>query len=97
MATLGAGAGRMMKEVLLTITNRFVCLYDNDEAGGKAIRRDEFFFKKAGCDVEKWGHPEGCKDAGALLDAEFKHDTMLAEFLKLYYSTRWMWMLCQIG
>lgn len=86
VATSTAGASSMMSEILLTLTNRFIGYYDNDEAGNKAFNKNRKFFVEHRCQFEKGIHPDGCKDSGSLIDYLYKGRTYEYEFSLSHYA-----------
>lgn len=89
IATQTAGMGSLLKEIVLSLTNRFILMYDNaslDEAGKKAFYRDRKFLESNNCQVVWGNHPDGVKDTGEIADALYKSDWYQSEYLKSYYS-----------
>lgn len=89
LATQTAGMGSILKEVVLSLTNRFILMYDNiemDEAGKKAYYRDKRFLESRNCQVVLGRHPYGVKDTGEIADSLYKGDYFQFEFLKSYYQ-----------
>lgn len=86
VCTSTAGAGVIMKEILLSLTNRFILYYDNDETGRKAVYREKKFFEEHKCQVVIGEHPPECHDPGTLADTLFKHDSFNHDFYKSFYQ-----------
>lgn len=89
IATQTAGMGSMLKEVVLTLTNRFVLFYDNmkmDESGKKAIYRDKKFLESRNCQVVIGQYPEGVKDIGEIADCMWKGDFFRTEYLRSFFK-----------
>ena len=76
----------MMRQILLTLTNRFVLLYDADDSGKKAYWRDKKFFEENGCEVKFGRHPDGVKDTGTIADLLYAGDDFNREFIEMYYK-----------
>lgn len=81
-----SSTGVVMKEVLLSMTNRFILYYDADEPGRHACYRDRKFFREHMCQAEIGVHPPDVKDAGTIIDYSFEGRTYEAEFLKAFYT-----------
>lgn len=90
-----SGTGTVMREVLLTMTNRFVLYYDNDEAGQKSIWRDRKFFLSRNCQVEIGKHLEGVKDSGTIADYLYQGREYDYEYLKAYYTLQLQSLTCR--
>lgn len=89
IATQTAGMGSILKEVVLTLTNRFILMYDNiafDDAGKKAYYRDKKFLEQNNCQVIMGKHPDGVKDTGEIADTLYKGDYFQHQYLKTYYQ-----------
>lgn len=86
VSTSTAGAGSIMKEVLKSMTNRFLIFYDNDDSGNKAYFRDRKHFLEHNCQVVRGIHPEGYKDCGSIADLLYKNDSFNMEYAKSYYD-----------
>ena len=80
LSTSTAGAGSIMREVLLSLTNRFVLYYDNDDTGRKAVYREKKMLEKRGCEVLIGPYPDGCHDPGTIADLDFKMSSFEREF-----------------
>lgn len=88
-----SGTSLMMREILLTLTNKFILYYDGDEAGRKACSRDSYFFKGRGCQVSIGEHPKDTKDIGTLTDLKYSGDTFKLDFLNTFYKSQIQVML----
>lgn len=89
IATQTAGMGLILKEVVLSLTNRFILMYDNmeiDKAGSKAYYRDKKFLESNNCQVVLGMHPKDVKDSGEIADYGYKHDYYKQEYLKSFYK-----------
>ena len=84
VATSTAGAGSVMREVLMKVTNRFICFYDNDDSGDAAFFRDRKRF--VNCQFIRGEHPRDCKDVGTISDLLFKGDSFNSEYLTTFYK-----------
>lgn len=82
VATLTAGAGQLMRQVLLKLTNNFLFVYDNDEAGQHGYFRLRKFLLENGCRVQQIKFPEGFKDVGQILDFAYKGDLGQSDYLR---------------
>ena len=85
LATSTAGLSTMMREIVLTLTDKFLLLYDNDEAGKHANFRDRKILTERGCTVVIGTHPENVKDCGEIIDQYYKCNDFQAKFLQNYY------------
>lgn len=87
VSTNTAGTTVIMREVLLTLTNNFIILYDSDEPGVKASYYDRKYFLNKGCNAVIVKQPSGVKDSGTISDLQYQGDTFKSEYLKNYYKT----------
>lgn len=89
IATQTAGMGSILKEVVLTLTNRFILMYDNmeiDDTGKKAFYRDKKFLVDRNCQVVLGTHPPKVKDTGEMADTLYKCEYFQNSFLNNYYE-----------
>lgn len=82
VCTSTAGAGMVMKEILITLTNKFLIYYDGDDSGNKAWYRDRKFFEDHGCTVVRGEYPSGYSDPGELIDLQFQGDYFSFEYFR---------------
>lgn len=88
VATQTAGMGTVLREVLTSMTNRFILFYDQDESGEKAYKRDFYKLRDLGCQVVKGQHPYGTKDSGEIVDTLYKGDSFQAQYLEEFYRSQ---------
>lgn len=88
VAVCGSTLSLLQREILCTITNKFIILYDNDDTGHKQSKHDEFCFKKSGCEVTIAHHPSGVKDAGTIVDQLWCGNSYDSELLQSYYKSQ---------
>ena len=79
-----------MKQVLLSLTNRFILYYDADDPGRHACYRDRKFFRDHMCQVDIGIHPPGVKDSGTIIDYMFQGKEYDAEYIKSFYTLQLM-------
>ena len=70
-------------KILKGLTNRFILMLDNDDAGQAGIR--DAYYKLKGCKITKIEHQAGMKDCGDLVKLERKNKEEY-EFVKLIYQ-----------
>lgn len=70
-------------KILKGLTNRFILMLDNDDAGQAGIR--DAYYKLTGCKITKIEHQAGMKDCGDLVKLERKNKEEY-EFVKLIYQ-----------
>lgn len=85
-----SSTGVVMKQVLLSLTNRFILYYDADDPGRHACYRDRKFFRDHMCQVDIGIHPPDVKDSGTIIDYMFQGKEYDAEYIKSFYTLQLM-------
>ena len=85
--TLGlttASISKSQLQLLSGLTNRFILMLDNDEAGIEGSRKSYYKLRELG-NVKIMNHEPHLKDAGDLIDLEIKNDFNL-KYIENYYK-----------
>ena len=69
-------------EILRLLTNKFILMLDNDEAGLRGQKIAKYQLK--GCKILELKHDCYLKDAGDLIDLEIKNDYNLNHIIEYY-------------
>lgn len=97
IANMRASLSGFGRELVKTLTNNFLLLYDKDETGDKSVIKDSKYLIESGNRVNGFNnfnyyqiknylrHPLGVKDCGEITDLAYKNKSFESEFLETYY------------
>lgn len=81
-----ASISKSQLQLLAGLTNKFILMLDNDEAGIEGSKKSFYKLKELG-KVDFMKHEPHLKDAGDLIDLEIKNDFNL-NYIENYYKTQ---------